>query len=113
MVFVCLYCKQSNRKPAHNSSYKKLAVQWLHEALCFVSNSVLAESLVLQNRQLSLAANRYKQPIRDSQGQCKLRLKNQRTQPHILAHFHFPQPRKATTHKNVKEPKFTNAQPPH
>jgi len=48
-------------KTAYNSTYKKLAVQWLNEALCFVSNSVLAESLVLRNRQLLVAAKRYKQ----------------------------------------------------
>jgi hypothetical protein len=41
-----------------NSSYKKLAVQWLNEALCFVSSSVVADSFRLQNRQLLLAANR-------------------------------------------------------
>jgi len=44
--------------PAGNSSYKKLAVQWLNEALCFVSSSVLAESFVLRNRQLLVAAKR-------------------------------------------------------
>jgi hypothetical protein len=33
--------------PAPNSSYNKLAVQWLNEALCFVSSSVLADSFVL------------------------------------------------------------------
>jgi hypothetical protein len=43
----------------HNSSYKKLAVQWLNEVLCFVSSSVLADSLVLRNRQLLVAANRW------------------------------------------------------
>ena len=32
-----------------NSTYKKLAVQWLNEALCFVSSSVLADSFVLRN----------------------------------------------------------------
>jgi len=42
-----------------NSTYKKLAVQWLNEALCFVSSSVLADSLVLRNRQLLVAAKRY------------------------------------------------------
>ena len=41
-----------------NSSYKKLAVQWLNEALCFVSSSVVADSLVLRNRQLLVAAKR-------------------------------------------------------
>jgi len=42
--------------------YKKLAFQWLNEALCFVSSFVVADSLVLRNRQLLVAANRYKQP---------------------------------------------------
>jgi len=42
-----------------NSTYKKLAVQWLNEALCFVSSSVLADSFVLRNRQLLVAAKRY------------------------------------------------------
>jgi len=41
-----------------NSTYKKLAVQWLNEALCFVSSVVLADSLVLRNRQLLVAAIR-------------------------------------------------------
>jgi len=43
---------------AYNSTYKKLAVQWLNEASCFVSNFVVAESLVLRNRQLLVATNR-------------------------------------------------------
>jgi hypothetical protein len=44
----------TERKAAANSTYKKLAVQWLNEALCFVSSSVVADSLVLRNRQLRL-----------------------------------------------------------
>ena len=40
------------------STYKKLAVQWLNDALCFVSSSVLADSFVLRNRQLPIAAKR-------------------------------------------------------
>jgi len=47
-----------NLKPAHNSSYKKLAVQWLNEALCFLSSAVLADSFRLRNRQLLLAPKR-------------------------------------------------------
>jgi hypothetical protein len=43
---------------AGNSSYKKLAGQWLSEALCFVSSSVLADSFVLRNCQLLVAAKR-------------------------------------------------------
>jgi len=44
-----------------NSTYKKLAVQWLNQALCFVSSFVMANILVLRNRQLLVAANRYGQ----------------------------------------------------
>jgi hypothetical protein len=51
----------SKRKTGYNSTYKKLAIQWLNEALCFVSSSVLADSLVLRNHQLLVAAKRYKQ----------------------------------------------------
>ncbi|MBX7227168.1 MAG: hypothetical protein K1X55_14125 [Chitinophagales bacterium] len=39
------------RKTTANSTYPKVAVQWFNEALCFVSSSVLADSLVLRNRQ--------------------------------------------------------------
>jgi len=46
------------RSPAYNSTYKKLAVQWLNQALCFVSSFVMADILVLRNRQLLVAANR-------------------------------------------------------
>ncbi|MFM8453475.1 MAG: hypothetical protein ACKOAD_00545 [Gammaproteobacteria bacterium] len=49
----------TDRTPAPNISYKKLAVQWLNEVLCFVSSSVLADSFVLRNRQLLVAANRW------------------------------------------------------
>jgi len=47
------------RTPTDNSTYKKLAVQWLNEALCFVSSFVVADSLVLRNRQLLVAAKRW------------------------------------------------------
>ena len=53
---------RQKRSPAGNSTYKKLAVQWLNEALCLVSSSVLADSLVLRNRQLLVAAKRYAIP---------------------------------------------------
>ncbi|MFN0202279.1 MAG: hypothetical protein ACKVTZ_12200 [Bacteroidia bacterium] len=43
----------------YNSSYKKLAIQWLNEHLCFVSSVVVADSLRLRNRQLLVAAKRY------------------------------------------------------
>jgi hypothetical protein len=37
------------KKPATNTTYKKLTVQWFNEVLCFVSSSVLSDSLVLRN----------------------------------------------------------------
>jgi len=46
------------RATSANSTYKKLAVQRLNEALCFVSSFVVADSLVLRNRQLLVAPNR-------------------------------------------------------
>jgi cation transport regulator ChaB len=52
------YSDTVDRRPAGNSTYKKLAVQWLNEALCFVSSSVVAESSELRNRQLLVAAKR-------------------------------------------------------
>jgi len=45
------------RTTGYNSTYKKLAVQWLNKALCFVSSFVVADSFVLRNRQLLVAAN--------------------------------------------------------
>jgi len=46
------------RKTGYNSTYKKLAVQWLNEALCFVSSFVVADSLVLRNPLLRQAPKR-------------------------------------------------------
>ncbi len=51
----------NERKAADNSTYKKLAVQWLNEALFFVLSFVVADSLVLRNRQLLVAAKRWQQ----------------------------------------------------
>ena len=55
-----------NNLAAANSTYKKLAVQWLNEAWWFVSSSVVIGSLVLRNRQLLVAANRYRKPYDDT-----------------------------------------------
>jgi len=45
---------------AANSTYNKLAVQWLNEALCPENRDfVVADSFRLRNRQLLVAANRY------------------------------------------------------
>ena len=40
------------------NTYLKVAVKWLYEILYFVSNSILADSFVLLNRQLLVTANR-------------------------------------------------------
>jgi hypothetical protein len=61
---------------AGNSTYKKLAVQWLHEALCFVSSSVVTDSFRLRNRQLLVAANRY--------ASCCLRVKKNKNSPNEI-----------------------------
>src|SRR5690606_10667976 len=53
-------------KRTHNSTYKKLAVQWLNEALCFVSSSVVADSFRLRNRQLLVAATDVTKSLRAS-----------------------------------------------
>jgi len=45
------------KSTGYKSTYKKLVVQWLTEALCFVSSSVVAVSFRLRNRQLLVAAN--------------------------------------------------------
>ena len=47
-----------NKKTTHNSTYKKLAVQWLNKALRFVSSFVVADSFRLRNRQLLVATKR-------------------------------------------------------
>jgi hypothetical protein len=44
---------------AHNRRLAKKRVQYLNEALCFVSSSVLADSLVLRNPLLRQAPKRY------------------------------------------------------
>jgi len=53
--------KRKTRTAATNSSYKKLAVQWLNEVQFFNQTFVQVESFVLRNRQLLIAAKRYSQ----------------------------------------------------
>jgi len=59
------------RTTTANSTYKKLAVQWLNKALCFVSSFVVADSFVLRNRQLLVAAKRYLQAWLTTERQLK------------------------------------------
>ena len=51
------YSDKVDKRPAGNSAYKKLAVQELNKALCFISSSAVADSFRLRNRQLLVAAN--------------------------------------------------------
>ena len=50
----------TERKTPYNSTYPKVAVQWLNQALCFYQSLCLVDSEVLRNRHLRVAAKRYK-----------------------------------------------------
>jgi hypothetical protein len=50
----------ADRRASGNKGLAKVAVQWLNEALYFVSSAVLADSFVLRNRHLRQELNRYK-----------------------------------------------------
>lgn len=52
---------QELNNTAHNSTYPKVAVQWLNQALCFYQSLCLTDSEVLRNRHLRVAAKRYMQ----------------------------------------------------
>ena len=54
---------QQNKNTGANRRLAKKRVQCLNEALCFVSSSVLADSLVLRNPLLRQAPKRCKQAI--------------------------------------------------
>ena len=50
-----------NRKtkmPAGNTTYPKVAIQWLNQALCFYQSFCLVDSEVFRNRHLRVAAKR-------------------------------------------------------
>ena len=44
-----------------NSTYPKVAVQWLNQALCIYQSLCLVDSESLRNRHLRVAAERYRQ----------------------------------------------------
>ena len=50
-----------------NSTYPKVAVQWLNQALCFYQSLCLVDSEVLRNRHLRVAAKRYGQVNKTTQ----------------------------------------------
>jgi len=58
---------QQRSSPAANRRLAKKRVQCLNEALCFVSSSVLADSLVLRIPLLRQAPNRWRQAVMTSE----------------------------------------------
>jgi len=50
----------------HNRRLAKKRVQWLNEALCFVSSFLVADSFVLRNPLLRQAPKRYAQCFNDT-----------------------------------------------
>ena len=59
----------------YNSTFPKVAVQWLNQALCFNQSFCLVDSEVLRNRHLRVAAKRW--------------ATNKKSQPHKQAHLVF------------------------
>ena len=59
------------RNTGHNSTYPKVAVQWLNQAVYFYQTLCLVDSEVLRNRHLRVAANRCvsckERPVQKSQ----------------------------------------------
>jgi len=53
--------KTTEITPACNSTYPKVAVQWLNQAWCIYQSFCLVDSEVLRNRHLRVAAKRYSQ----------------------------------------------------
>jgi len=51
----------TERTPACNSGFKKLAVQWLNQVQFFNQTFLQVDSFVLRNRQLLKPANRWVQ----------------------------------------------------
>jgi len=49
----------NNQKAAAKSTYPKVAVQWLNQALCFYQSLCLVDNEVLRNRHLRVAAKRW------------------------------------------------------
>jgi hypothetical protein len=52
--------KTGLKQTRHNSTYPKVAVQWLNQALYFYQSFCLVDGEVLRNRHLRVAANRYR-----------------------------------------------------
>lgn len=55
--------KEKKKYTVANSTYPKVAVQWLNQALCFYQSLYLADNEALRNRHIRLAAKRYAQGL--------------------------------------------------
>jgi hypothetical protein len=51
------------RKTPYNSTYPKVAIQWLNQAFCFYQRLCLVDSEVLRNRHLRVAAFQDKKQV--------------------------------------------------
>jgi hypothetical protein len=54
------------RSTVHNSTYPKVAVQWLNQALCFYQSLCMVDSEVLRNRHLRVAAKTLSVTLNDT-----------------------------------------------
>jgi hypothetical protein len=52
---------KTEKTTAYNSTYPKVVVQWLNQALCFYQSLCLVDSEVFRNPRLRQAAKRYEQ----------------------------------------------------
>jgi hypothetical protein len=58
--------KINHKSTRHNSTYPKVAVQWLNQALCSYQSLCLVDSEVLRNPLLRQASNPYAHPMCDT-----------------------------------------------
>jgi hypothetical protein len=65
----------TGKTTAYNSTYPKVAAQWLNQALCFNQSLCLVDSEVLRNRHLRVAAKRYAQYFKDSKDLLSLKFR--------------------------------------
>jgi hypothetical protein len=65
--------RQKKESPAGNSTYPKVAVQWLNQALCFYQSLCLVDSEVLRNPRLRKAAKRYSSIEKHGKEEARIR----------------------------------------
>jgi hypothetical protein len=73
-----------------HSTYPKVAVQWLNQALCFYQSLCLVDSEVLLNRHLRVAAKRYGKVWYLKDGKSEKQLKSTTGKPSCFMSFALP-----------------------